>query len=164
MVTINYQHKNKTVKKLFISEMAKHKYIETPEKLWELFLAYKKEVKDNPRIKVEYVGKDGDTKHTPIERPLTVDGFKSFGAYQVGTLHHYFTNPEGAYDEYRTIITRIREEIRSEQIDGAMVNHYNSNLTARLNGLTDKQDIEVKGQISPFTPIDLDVQEDNGTS
>lgn len=144
--------------------MAKHKYIETPEKLWELFLAYKKEVKDNPRIKVEYVGKDGETKHTPIERPLTLDGFYTFGYDKEVTIHHYFDNPEGAYDEYRGIITRVRKAVRAEQIDGAMVNHYNSNLTARINGLSDKQDIEVKTQVSPFTPFDIDVQEDNGTS
>jgi hypothetical protein len=144
--------------------MGKHKYIETPEKMWELFLAYKKEVKGNPRIKVEYVGKDGDTKHTPIERPLTIEGFKTFCAYQVGDINRYWNNVDESCNEYVTIITRVREEIRAEQIDGAMVNHYNSNLTARLNGLTDKQDIELKTQVSPFTPIDMDVPEDNSTS
>ena len=40
--------------------MGKHKYIETPERMYELFEAYKKETKDNPRIKVDYVGKDGN--------------------------------------------------------------------------------------------------------
>lgn len=126
--------------------MAKHKYIETPEKLWQLFEAYKKEVKDNPRIKVEYVGRDGETRHTPIERPLTLDGFYAFGYEKGVTLHHYFDNPEGAYDEYRGIITRVRSFVKSEQIDGAMVGHYNSNLTARLNGLTDKQEHTITEQ------------------
>ena len=132
--------------------------------MWELFLAYKKEVKDNPRIKVEYVGKDGDTKHTPIERALTVEGFKTFGAYHVGTLDHYFKNTDGAYDEYRPIINRVREEIRAEQMDGALVNHYNSNLTARINGLTDKQHVQLKTDATPFNPFDVDVPSDNGTS
>jgi len=134
----------------------KPKYIETPEKMWELFEAYKKEVKDNPRIKVEYVGKDGERVNTPIERPLTVEGFKTFGAYKVGTLHHYFTNPEGAYDEYRTIITRIREEVRAEQFDGAMVNHYNSNLTARLNGLVDKKEQSITANIKAITGMRIE--------
>ena len=31
------------------------KYIETPERMWELFLAYVKEVKSNPRKKVVFV-------------------------------------------------------------------------------------------------------------
>tara|TARA_R110000803_G_scaffold50079_1_gene104028 strand:+ start:848 stop:1282 length:435 start_codon:yes stop_codon:yes gene_type:complete len=144
--------------------MGKNKYIETPEKLWEIFEAYRKEVKDNPRIKVEYVGRNGDRVNTPIERPLSMDGFYCFGYDKEVTIHHYVDNPEGAYDEYRGIITRIRKEVRSEQIDGAMVNHYNSNLTARLNGLTEKQDIALKTQVSPFTSFDLDVSEDNGSS
>jgi len=29
------------------------KNIETPEKMWDYFLAYKKNVKDNPRAKLE---------------------------------------------------------------------------------------------------------------
>lgn len=144
--------------------MGKHKYIETPEKMWELFVAYKEDVKANPRIKVEYVGRNGDTKHTPIERPLTIEGFKTFCAYQVGTIQHYWNNTDNAYDEYRTIVTRIREEIRSEQLDGAMVNHYNSNLTARLNGLTEKSETHVTGEISPFKPFDIDVQENDSPS
>lgn len=144
--------------------MAKHKYIETPEKMWELFQAYKKEVKENPRIKVEYVGRDGETKHTPIERPLTLDGFYTFGYDNGVTIHHYFDNPEGAYDDYRGIISRIRKAVRAEQIDGAMVNHYNSNLTARLNGLTEKNETRVTGEISPFKPFDIDVQENNSPS
>ena len=37
------------------------------------------------------------------------------------------------------------------------------NLTARLNGLTDKQEVDMKAQVSPFTPFDIDVPEDNST-
>ena len=76
--------------------MAKHKYIETPEKMWELFEAYRKDVKGNPRLKVEYVGKDGERVSTPIERPLTLDGFYSFGYDKGVTIHHYFDNPDNA--------------------------------------------------------------------
>lgn len=39
--------------------MGRRKYIETPEKLLELFLSYKSEVKNNPRKKHTFVGKDG---------------------------------------------------------------------------------------------------------
>ena len=47
--------------------MGKHKYIETPERMYELFEAYKKETKDNPRIKVDYVGKDGNKVNIPLD-------------------------------------------------------------------------------------------------
>lgn len=122
--------------------MAKHKYIETPEKLWELFEAYRKQVKDNPRVKVEYVGKDGTRVSTPIERPLIIEGFKCFCANNIGSVQHYWINYNDNYTEYQPIITRIKEEIRSEQIDGGMSGFYNSTLTARVNGLADKKEIE----------------------
>jgi hypothetical protein len=121
--------------------MPKHKYIATPELLWELFTEYREQVKSNPRKKVEYVGKDGKRVETPIERPLSLDGFYCFGYDKGVTIHNYFDNPEGAYDEYQGITTRIRKEVRAEQVDGAMVGQYNSNLTARLNGLTDKSEV-----------------------
>lgn len=118
--------------------MAKHKYIKTPEELWNLFLEYKKEVKENPRIKVEYVGRDGERVNTPIERPLIIEGFKCFCAEKVGSIQHYWINFEGNYNAYQPIITRIREEIRQEQIDGGMIGAYNSNLTARINALKEQ--------------------------
>ena len=138
--------------------MAKKKYIETPEKMWELFQAYKKEVKDNPRVKVEYVGRNGEKVETPIERPLIIEGFKTYCAYQVGSIQHYWINYEGNYDEYQPIITRIKEEIRAEQIDGAMVSAYNSNLTARVNNI--KEQTENNTTITEV-PLFPDVQEDN---
>lgn len=130
--------------------MGKNKYIETPEKMWELFQAYKKEVKDNPRIKVEYVGKDGDRVNTPIERPLSIEGFKCYCFEHAGDINRYWNNVDNACNEYVTIITRIREEIRQEQIDGGMTGFYNSNLTARLNGLVDKNQTEVKTEPRVF--------------
>lgn len=126
--------------------MAKHKYIETPDKMWELFEAYRKDVKGNPRLKVEYVGKDGERVSKPIERPLTLDGFYSFGYDKGVTIHHYFDNPDGAYDEYRGVITRVRSVVKAEQIDGAMVGQYNSNLTARLNGINDTSTVTITEQ------------------
>jgi hypothetical protein len=58
--------------------MGKHKYIETPERMYELFEAYKKETKENPRTKIEYVGKDGLRVKTPLETPLTMEGFSGY--------------------------------------------------------------------------------------
>ena len=119
------------------------KYIETPEKMWELFLAYKKEVKDNPRLIHEYHGKDGEERIKPLERPLTIDGFHTFCYYNVGGIDAYWYNRDNKYNDYSTIITRIKKEIREDQISGGLVGQYNSNLTARLNGLTDKQEMKV---------------------
>ena len=122
--------------------MAKHKYIETPEKLYELFEAYKKEVKDNPRKKHTFVGKEGRSDYELLERPLTMSGFRSYAHTKDVSIIHYFNNTDDSYTEYRTICTRVLDEIRQDQIEGGSVGQYNASITQRLNGLTDKQEIK----------------------
>ena len=122
------------------------KYIETPERMWELFAAYVQEVKSNPRKKVVFVGKDGMQKDEPLERPLTMEGFELYVA-DLGIaqdLSHYFSNANNAYDDYLAICTRIRKAIRRDQIEGGMVGQYNASITQRLNGLAEKTHNEVK--------------------
>ena len=140
--------------------MGRPKKIKKPERLWELFIEYKNEVKDNPRIKIEYVGKEGDRVETPIERPLTIAGFKCYVAAKEVDLQAYWNNRDEKYTKFSPIITRIREEIRHEQIEGGMVGAYNSNLTARLNGLTDKKEIDTKASVSILTVDPLDSKDE----
>lgn len=142
--------------------MAKHKYIETPEKMWDWFCEYVQWCKDNPRIKIEYVGKDGDRVETPLERPLTIEGFKIL-CYEKGCdIQRYWNNVEGAYDEYVTIIMRIRDIIRENQISGGMVGIYNSNLTARINNLKEStENINTNTNISILNIDPLDDSADN---
>ena len=126
--------------------MAKHKYIETPDKMWELFEAYRKEVKDNPRANHVFVGKDGASEYQRLERPLTIEGFRNFARKTMGSVEHYFANTDDMYSEYRTICRAIMEEVRQDQIEGGMVGQYNPSITQRLNGLTDKQDVTSGGE------------------
>ena len=121
--------------------MAKHKYIKTPEAMYELFESYKKEVKENPRKVNVFGGKDFDKRHNELERPLTYSGFCVFCYNMKITIHHYFDNPEGAYNEYREICSHIKREIRQDQIEGGMVGQYNPSITQRLNGLADKKEV-----------------------
>lgn len=126
--------------------MGKHKYIETPEKMWELFDAYVKETKNKPRKKMVFVGKDGNKDYELLEVPLTNEGFSVF-CHKLGyTILHYFQNTDNAYNEYRIICSHIKETIRQDQIEGGMVGQYNSSITQRLNGLTDKSEMVVKEQ------------------
>lgn len=124
--------------------MAKHKYIETPEKMWELFEAYRKEVKSNPRKITDFYGKDGEERIKPLERPLTLEGFENYVADLdiISDLSQYFANTEQRYTEYQTICLRIRKTIKQDQIEGGMVGQYNASITQRLNGLVDKQEIQ----------------------
>ena len=142
--------------------MAKHKYIETPEKMWELFEAYRKDVKNNPRHVYDYVGRDGEQVMKPLERPLTMEGFKCHVWDVEGfTVEQYFTNQDGAYTEYLGICSRIKETIRRDQIEGGMVGQYNASITQRLNGLAEKTQNENVQKIELFKGIDLSVKEDN---
>jgi hypothetical protein len=131
--------------------MGKHKYIESPQKMWELFEAYRKDVKDNPRFVFDYVGKDGTEVRKPLERPLTMEGFKCYVWDVEGfTVEQYFTNQDGAYTDYLGICSRIKEQIRKDQIEGGMVGQYNPSITQRLNGLVDKKEIEDKREPRVF--------------
>jgi hypothetical protein len=119
------------------------KYIETPEKMWEYFAAYKKQVKDNPRKKMVFGGKDFNSDFEKLERPLTMEGFENYCYDNIGCVEQYFKNKDGLYTDYIPICSRIRKEIRQDQIEGGMVGQYNPSITQRLNGLVEKQQSEV---------------------
>jgi hypothetical protein len=116
------------------------KYIETPERMWQLFIEYKKYVKDNPIKVKDWVGKDGDAVYREKERPLTIEGFENYVANQdvISDLSQYFANTENRYTSYQTICSRIRREVRQEQIEGGMAGIYNPSITQRLNNLVEK--------------------------
>ena len=115
--------------------MAKKKYIETPEKMWELFEDYRKETKSNPRIIYDFVGRDGNEVAKKLERPLTFEGFKEYCYDKIGCIEQYFTNQDDGYIEYLGICSRIKTVIRRDQIEGGMVGQYNASITQRLNAL-----------------------------
>jgi hypothetical protein len=85
-------------------------------------------------------------------------------------IQRYWNNVDNAYDEYVTIITRIKDIIRENQISGGMVGLYNSNLTARLNNLkesTENTNINHNTNILNIDPLDdsadNSIKEDSGT-
>jgi hypothetical protein len=116
------------------------KNIPTPENMWELFLEYKKSIKERP-IKVhDFVGKDADEVERKKERPLTLEGFSNWCFEQDITtnIDQYFANTDGLYKDFLSICSRIRLIIKQDQIEGGMVGIYNPSITQRLNGLTEK--------------------------
>lgn len=121
--------------------MGKRKYIETPEKMWEYFESYRKEVKTNPRYKNE-LDKFGNIVSIPLERPITLDGFECWCADNdiISDLSNYFANSDNKYSEYSTICSRVRKAIKDDQITGGMVGQYNASITQRLNNLVERQE------------------------
>lgn len=127
----------------------KQKYIETPEKLWELFIAYEAHVKANPKIREDFVGKDATMVERKLERPLTFVGFECYLHEQdvVSNLSSYEANADNSYVSYLPILTRIKQFIETDQFEGATVGIYNHNIIARKLGLVDKQESKVESNI-----------------
>lgn len=129
----------------------KKKYIDTPEKMWELFKAYAEKTKSNPILVHDFVGKDAEEVQRKKERPLTMEGFEVY-VYDQGLndgLQHYFANTGGNYSSYLTVCARIRNSIRNDQIEGGMAGIYNPSITQRLNNLVEKQDLTTGGDKLP---------------
>ncbi len=132
--------------------MAKGKYIESPEKYQELWNKYKLSVKDNPREKHVFVGKDGLSTQEKRERPLTWDGFEVFtmleGYNNSADLSEYCNENNESYKDYLPLSRAFKKECRADQIDGGMTNIYNPAITASLNGLKQQSEIEHKGELN----------------
>jgi hypothetical protein len=126
----------------------KTKYIQTPAIMWELFCAYKEQIKSTPIKKHVFVGKDGESADEKRERPLTIEGFENYVADLdiIQDLGDYFENRNKAYNDYIPVCRRIKRVIRQDQIEGGMAMIYHPSITQRLNGLVDKK--EESGEVS----------------
>ena len=126
--------------------MGKHKTIETPDQMWELFEAYKKTVIKNPILIQDFVGKDGQMVYRERQRPLTMEGFYNYCEDNLCCSHQYFENRDNRYNDYVGICSRIKRSIRQDQIEGGMASIYNPSITQRLNNLTEKTDVTSNGK------------------
>ena len=121
-----------------MAKVGRPRNLDSPEQLYELFLRYKEDVKANPRIKSVFGGKEFEERAEPLERPLTMEGFEIFCWDRVGCVEDYFKNTNKAYEDFSPICSRIRKEIREDQITGGMVGQYNASITQRLNNLKEQ--------------------------
>ena len=102
----------------------------------------------NEWIEVRHVGKDGEEKQIPKKIPYTMEGFKRFCHLEYGCVEQYFTNQDNLYLDFIGICSRVKSEIRENQIIGGMLGFFNPSITQRLNSLVDKQQTEVKGGLN----------------
>lgn len=116
------------------------KYIKTPAEMMALFEEYKKEVKSNPFIIVDWVGATAKEVKRQKEKPLTKEGFENYVRKntRLKNFGDYFANTNNAYSDYIDTLAAIKNEIRQDQIEGGMAQVYNSSITARLNNLVEK--------------------------
>lgn len=113
-----------------------------PEEMEKAWIGYKERLKTESKNwpKIQYVGKDGDRREDYPILPYTLEGFKRFcRETNIGEISEYFNSRE-YYINFANICSRIREEIREQQITGGMLGFYNPSITQRLNGLVEKTD------------------------
>lgn len=128
-------------------ERGRPKNIESPEVLWQHFLAYKEYVRENPIEKTVRGNKNFIISTEKLRRPLTIEGFENycFDNGIINDLSNYFANSNDAYTNFSTICRAIKKVIRQDQIEGGMVGIYNPSITQRLNALVEKVNTEVTG-------------------
>ena len=102
----------------------------------------------------EWVGKDGDEVTVKKRVPFTLKGLCVF----LGVSSHYFSEFKKSQTfqnnpEFLEVYTWAEDIIQTQQIDGGLLGYYNASLTARLNGLTDKQDITSGYTVTENTAI-----------
>ena len=123
----------------------------TPEELEDAWARYKEDLREQGKewLKVQYVGKEGERVADAQKVPMTYEGFKRFCYDHYGQVNQYFENQDGYYDDFMDVCSRIKDEIRENQIIGGLLGFYNPSITQRLNGLTDKQEnkTETTGEI-----------------
>jgi len=117
-----------------------HKKYLTPDKLWNLFEKYRVEVKANPIIVTDWVGKDATEVDRKKERPLTTEGFENYVAAnsKLQDLGDYFANSNNHYTEFVSVCKNIKRIIRQDQIEGGAAMIYQHSIIARINGLVEK--------------------------
>lgn len=127
-----------------------------PTRIWQneedvikVWNDYKEDLKNKESewLKVQYVGKDGERVEDPIKLPLTFEGFKRFcWDNNIGCIEQYFVNKDNLYNDFVSICSRIKTEIRENQIIGGMIGAFNPSITQRLNGLADKTELDLKSE------------------
>jgi hypothetical protein len=126
--------------------MGRVKYIETPEKLSELFNEYKQWVKDNPILIEDYVGQQAIRVDKKKAIPATFDGFEVWLYEQdiISDLGDYASNKDGRYSEYATIIKQIQRYCYVNNFNGAASGIFQQNIIARKLGLADSSEVTQK--------------------
>lgn len=111
----------------------------TPEDLLTKAYEYFDWCKENPMYKREAIKsgiKAGDIIKIEVDRPYTIEGLCVYAEISVSTFYNYEER-----EDFLQVVTHVREVIRQNQLEGAMVEAYSPNIVARLLGLSDKREL-----------------------
>lgn len=124
------------------------------KKLWSKFTEYIDWADANPVQTFNKLAASGDKQQPKnktmaqmqVQRPYTLIGFITFAG--IGNWCEFKQGKAHQTEDFSIVIRAIENTIQSQQIDGALVGVYNSNLTARLNGIADVTKNEVNTKVS----------------
>jgi len=122
----------------------------TPEELEVFCKGYFEWADNNPWIKNDVVrgGEFAGTQlQIPTQRPYTLIALCHYLGIAYATWKLYEEK-----SEFLEVTTWAREKINNQQIEGAMVGAFNANLTARIQGISDKQEQKVTGEVKITDP------------
>lgn len=127
------------------------KLFSSPELLWEAACEYFQWCDDNPWIKSKKQTYDkgefsGETnEEIPTQRPYTRKGFLIYIDASENWLQEF---KKKADSNFLGVIEKIENIIDNQQIDGAMVGVFNSNLVARIQGIKEQSEVSTNTVIS----------------
>lgn len=107
--------------------------IETPEQFAEEAEQYFQWVDDNPYLDEDFIGKDATAVIRKRRRPYLLTELALWLGFSRGEdLNNY-----GERKDFSELFYMYKSRIQSAQLNGAVSNHFNANLIARLHGLSD---------------------------
>lgn len=113
----------------------------TPELLQEAADEYFLWCFQNPKIKIEYKGKDNERVETPIERPFSRDGLYLYldccDSYFRSVRHRLKDKTDADSQALLTVIARIEKVVDTQQFEGAAIGIFDSRIISRTLGLAE---------------------------
>ena len=96
----------------------------------------------NSKKTVDYEEKS-NTETKEVRRPYTRSGFMLFLGVSENWMREF---KKKCSDDFLEVISLIETTIDTQQIEGAMVGAFNSNLVARIQGIKDQSDVTTNGK------------------
>lgn len=130
----------------------KPRAIESPEQFQDLANDYIQWVKNNPVHKTITAAFQGVISYdkVPHSRPMTQYGLAAHMGIGLSTLKDY-----GQKEEYSAIFKQICAIMTAWNIDGATCGDMSGNIIARIEGLSEKQEIDLDAKIETKSMEDI---------
>lgn len=132
----------------------------TAETLWAKFVEYMEYNSEQAWSKEDFIRSGtgaGEKIYLNTPNPPSIGGFALFAGMTRDGFNQMHTRVKGSEkdSELAIIIDHVKETIAQLQIDGASANVFNANIIARVTGLAEKKEIDMKTDISDDERKDL---------